>query len=118
MVLGEGPLSSGEKFPRPTAFTAQARGPDLGTSRMSKISSTPIDLPPEMIVSVHHLMGQCVLEMRSVSQLVGADPDPEVGVEAARGLSVWWTSPTADVGRVDVVVEEIDVIAHEPDGGT
>ncbi len=53
--------------------------------------------------------------MAPVPQVVRADPDPVVGVEAARAHVARLTPPAADVRAVDIAAQLGDIFSHEAD---
>lgn len=84
----------------------------------------PVHLPAQVVPGVHHLVGQCVLEMAPVTDLVGADEDAVAGAEAAAlavDLAVLGEAGGAatadDVVAVEAAVEGLDLFAQEPHRG-
>lgn len=85
----------------------------LHTSSMSEVQR--IQLESEMIIGMHHLMGHGILHMSSVSELVGTQQDTELWVEATALLC--GTALNTHVGFVQVMAQQVDVVAHEPHYG-
>ena len=106
-------LPARKKLPYPPTLAAQTRCSYFRAGRVSQVG--PIDFESQMVVGVHHLMGQGVFQVALRPHLVGADLDAVVWGEAP-SLSDW-TAPAADVGGVEVAVEFGDAFSHEANYG-
>lgn len=71
-----------------------------------------IQLEPQMIVCVDHLMGHGIFHMTSVSEFIGAQQDTKVRVESTALLCS--TALNTHVCLVQVMTQQVDVMAHEP----
>lgn len=77
----------------------------------------PIDLPPQVIPRMHHLMRHRVLDPAPALEQVGAQLDAEPGIEAAEHALVRLAAPAADVALVQSAAELVDVGVQEADDG-
>lgn len=68
----------------------------LSTSRMSQIIR-PIDLEPQVIKGMNHLVGHCVFEVSLVFHLICANQDPILRIKTTT-LSICTTT------AVDIVI--------------
>ena len=74
-----------------------------------------IELEAQVVVGVHHLMRHGILHVAAVPELVRAQQDAVLWVEAAalRGSA----APAPHVLGVQIVAQQVDVVAHEADDG-
>lgn len=80
---------------------------------MSKIRR--VKLKPQMIIRMNHLMRHGILQMTSIPKLVRAKQDTVLGVEAT---TLRRSAPsTAHIVRIEVMAQEVDIVAHEADDG-
>jgi hypothetical protein len=75
----------------------------------------PVELEAQKVVRVDHLVRNCVLGVSAVAHLVRADLDAEVGREVA--AMVPRAAPAADVRRVEIALQLLDLRVKEADGG-
>lgn len=75
----------------------------------------PIDLKPQMIERVNHLVSHGIFQMALVFHLVGANQDSIFRVETA-ALAVC-TTAAVDIMVVEVASQLLDVIAQVTDDG-
>jgi hypothetical protein len=80
-----------------------------------QVLRVPIDLEPQMIVRVHHLMRHRVLHLLARLHVVGAQLDPVRLVEAA--LHARLAAPAVHVVFAQVAAQLPDVVAHEANDG-
>ena len=71
-----------------------------------------IQLEPQMIVCVDHLMCHGIFHVTSVSEFVGAQQDAKLRVEATALLCS--AALNTHVCLVQVMAQQVDVVAHEP----
>ena len=81
----------------------------LHTRSMSEIQR--IQLEPQMIVGVDHLMGHGIFHMTSVSELVGAQQNTKVRVKATALLC--GAALNTHICLIQVMAQQVDVVAHE-----
>ena len=74
-----------------------------------------LNLPLQMVPGVHHLVGHGVLLVSAVPELVGAEQDAVVDVEAAALLGA--AHAAVDVLRVQVAAQLGHLVLEELDGG-
>lgn len=76
----------------------------------------PIDLKPQMIIRVNHLVSHGIFQMTLIFHLVGAYQNSIFRVETT-ALAVC-TAAAVDIMVVEVASQLLDVIAQVTDGGT
>ena len=74
-----------------------------------------IQLEAQMIIGMHHLMRHGILHMPPIPKLVRTQQNPILGIKPST-LSRSAAS-TAHILRVQVVAQEVDVVAHEAHDG-
>ena len=79
-----------------------------------------IQLEPQVIVGVYHLMRNRILQVSSIPQMIRTHQDAVFRIETAALLGI--AASTADVlgrygGGARVRAEEVDVVFHEADDG-
>lgn len=70
-----------------------------------------IQLEPQVVVCVDHLVCHCILHVTSVSELVCAQQDAKFWIEASALLCS--AALNTHVGLVQVMTEQVDVVSHE-----
>jgi hypothetical protein len=73
----------------------------------------PVDLKPQMIIRVNHLVSHGIFQMALILHLIGADQDAVFRVETA-ALAVC-AAPAVDIMVVEVASQLLDVIAQVTD---
>lgn len=94
-LLRQAHLAPRKKLTRPSTLSTQHTSSNLHASSMSEIQR--IQFKSQKIIGVHHFVRQCVFEVATVAELVGAEQDAVVRGEAP-GLS-GGAATTGDVLR-------------------
>lgn len=85
---------------------------NLCASSMSQVIP-PFSLKSQMVISMHHLVRQRILQMPLIPQLIRANPYPIIRIKASR-LS-GRTSPASYVAAVYISIQLCYVLSHEAD---
>ena len=76
----------------------------------------PVDIEPQVIIRMHHLVRQGVLGVATIAEVVRAQQDAVLWREAASLHRI--AREASDVGLVKLAVRLVDIFEHEADYGT
>lgn len=119
-LLRNTPLSSCEELSSPSTLSRERARANLRASRMPQIMHS-VHLKPQVIISMHHLMRQRILQMSAIPHLVRADQNAVLRIKAAALLVVAFAAHDAvwSHGRGSVGgTEQVDVVFEEAHDGT